>query len=103
VKDIYDLMFYFLLGILNEHHLLGYAYNKCGQVIAGDIGEGDLKLYGNNDGLVPYESAVFDGIPGLYVEILNYCDHLSLVDNGGVINTVTAKLIEIANAAPSGF
>ena len=27
--------FYWLLGILNEHHLLGYSFNKIGQVLAG--------------------------------------------------------------------
>ena len=95
VGSLLDLSFYWLLGILNEHHLLGYSFNKIAQVIAGDIGEGDTKPYALNDGLVPSSSATFDGEAVTYSEIFGNSDHLSLLDKASVVESVKNKLVEI--------
>jgi pimeloyl-ACP methyl ester carboxylesterase len=100
VNDMWDLLFYYTLGLLNEHHLLGFSYNKLAQVIAGDLGEGNLKLYGDNDGLVPAVSATFDGEAVSYVEVFNNSDHLSLLDQAPIVGVVKAKLIDIVTAGP---
>jgi hypothetical protein len=89
-------MFYYFLGTLNEHHLLGYSSNKLAEVIAGDVGEGDEKPYGDNDGLVPIVSASFDGEVVSAIEILDNCDHLSLVDSQQAVDTVKNKMIQIS-------
>jgi len=96
VKNLLDLAFCFSLGILNEHHLLGYSFNKLAEVIAGDIGEGGAKPYGMNDGLVPSDSSTFAGWATPYVEIFGNCDHLSLLDNTQVVDSVKGKLVSIA-------
>jgi hypothetical protein len=96
VGDLWDLMFYYFLGTLNEHHLLGYSSNKLAEVIAGDVGEGDEKPYGDNDGLVPIVSASFDGEVVSAIEILDNCDHLSLVDSQQAVDTVKNKMIQIS-------
>jgi pimeloyl-ACP methyl ester carboxylesterase len=96
VDTLLDLMFYYTLGLLNEHHLLGFTSNKLAGLIAGDIGEGNLKPYGDNDGLVPFASAVFDGETVAQVYTLANSDHLSLLDKSQVITTVKTKLISIA-------
>ena len=95
VGSLLDLSFYWLLGILNEHHLLGYSFNKIAQVIAGDIGEGDTKPYALNDGLVPSSSATFDGEIVVYTEIFGNSDHLSLLDKSTVVESVKNKLVQI--------
>ena len=100
VEDVWDLLFYFTFGLLNEHHLLGYTSNKMAQVIAGDIGEGDLKAYGDNDGLVPAVSAMFDGEAVSYNQVFGNSDHLSLLDSTPIVDAVKTKLIEVATAGP---
>lgn len=100
VNNLLDLSFYYALGILDEHHLLGYSFNKLAQVIAGDIGEGGAKSYGDNDGLVPSSSSTFDGEIVSYSEIFDNCDHLSLLDESGVILSVGNMLISIATPEP---
>ncbi len=96
VNTIFDLSFYYALGILNEHHLLGFTSNKLATIIAGDLGEGGLKPYGNNDGLVPAASAVFDGEMVSEVIYLDNSDHLSLLDNSLAVDAVVNKLLDIA-------
>jgi pimeloyl-ACP methyl ester carboxylesterase len=100
VNDIFDLLFYYTFGLLNEHHLLGFSYNKLAQVIAGDIGEGNLQPYGDNDGLVPAVSALFDGEAVSHVEVFDNADHLTLLDRASVVGVVRAKLIDLATTAP---
>ncbi|GAB4351205.1 MAG: hypothetical protein Kow0099_35190 [Candidatus Abyssubacteria bacterium] len=96
VDTLLELAFYYSIGFLTEHHLLGFTSNKLAGQIAGDIGEGGVKPYGNNDGLVPFASAVFDGETVAYAETLDKSDHLSLLDKSAVITTVKAMLISIA-------
>jgi pimeloyl-ACP methyl ester carboxylesterase len=105
VNDLLDLMFYYLLGILNEHHLLGYSSNKLAEVIAGDVGEGGAQPYEDNDGLVPAVSSLFDGETVSYLEVFDNSDHLSLLDKQQVINSVKNKLVAVAAFEPcaAGF
>jgi len=98
VNDVLDLALLYVLGVLDEHHLLGYSSNKLADVIAGDLGEGNTKPYGENDGLVPLASAIFDGQTGSYSEVFDDFDHLSLLDDGQAIESVKDKLIQIAPA-----
>jgi hypothetical protein len=100
VNTLLDLAFYYTYGILNEHHLLGYSFNKLAKVIAGDIGEGGAQPYGANDGLVPSASSTFDGEVVAHSETFDDCDHLSLLDKGAVINSLKNMLISIATPAP---
>ncbi|MHC4946219.1 MAG: hypothetical protein ACYTG7_24670, partial [Planctomycetota bacterium] len=96
LDDLLDLVFYYTFGLLNEHHLLGFTHNKLAQVIAGDIGGGDTKPYGDNDGLVPATSALFEGVTVPFKQTFDQCDHLTLLDGSAVIDVVRAKLIDIA-------
>ncbi|MFH1998552.1 MAG: hypothetical protein ABIK28_02675 [Planctomycetota bacterium] len=99
LNELLDLVFYYTLGLLNEHHMLGFSSNKLAQVIAGDIGGGDTKPYTDNDGLVPAVSALFEGATVSYRQTFDQCDHLTLLDSSAVINAVRAKLIDIAAGA----
>lgn len=96
LSSIFDLVFYYTFGLLNEHHLLGFSSSKQAQIIAGDIGGGDLKPYGDNDGLVPAVSALFDGKTAAFTQTFDQSDHLSLLDSSSIVNAVRAKLIDIA-------
>lgn len=97
VNTLLDLAFYYGLGLLDEHHLLGYSFNKLGGLLAGDLGEGNARLYGTNDGLVPLASSTFIGAVVPYIETFGNSDHLSLLDNTQIVGSVKGRLISIAD------
>lgn len=97
LDSLLDLVFYYTFGLLNEHHMLGFSCNKMGQVIAGDLGEGDAKPYSDNDGLVPAVSALFASQAVPFTRTFDDCDHLTLMDGGAVIDAVRAELVTIAS------
>jgi hypothetical protein len=100
VDTILELTILYAAGTLNEHHLLGFSADNLADVIAGDIGEGDVKPYGENDGLVPLQSATFAVAGAFDTTIFDTCDHLTLLDELDVIIEVTNKLKDIVQPAP---
>ena len=95
VQTLLDVRNLILTGQFDEHDGLGYAANKLAEVIAGDIGEGDEKPYGENDGFVPLASAAFE-TESIPVTVFDDSDHLSLLDGDPEISAVIQKLVYIA-------
>lgn len=95
IDSLVVLALYYTLGLLDEHHLLGFASNKLAAMYAGDIGEGNARPYGLNDGLVPYVSAAYSEAGAPPIEF-GETDHLDLLDRNAIIADVAATLLAIA-------
>ncbi len=100
VDTLLELAVRFVAGTLDEHHLLAFADERLGRIIAGDSGEGDLEPYQDNDGLVPGCSARFDGAGVAEVIEFPIGDHLSVVDDPATVAAVKAKLVELVALSP---